>query len=227
MALPLLVLPVWISNQSYGMCTGLLCFRHNIANAQADEKHRHDYQYYHAVLRGPGTNAPELLVQKFLFASGHLKISSWQEMTDETQRVAGRSCSSSRVCYNVGHFKTISGVRRIVIVDWDIFRVVPGSRSGTPTPDAALAVGRTAMQIEKHDKSYIVKLEDGSSWRLWPGDIALTLGWSSMTVFEVSEIDDEFCSHALVDKTDGSRVRVIEASKDWPVQKVRQSLKKG
>ena len=75
------------------------------------------------------------------------------------------------------------------------------------------------MQIEKHDKSYIVKLEDGSSWRIWPGDIALTLGWSSMTVFEVSEIDDEFCSHALVDKTDGSRVRVIEASKDWPVQR--------
>ena len=31
------------------------------------------------------------------------------------------------------------------------------------------------MQIEKHDKSYIVKLEDGSSWRIWPGDIALTL----------------------------------------------------
>jgi hypothetical protein len=31
------------------------------------------------------------------------------------------------------------------------------------------------MQIEKHEKSYIVKLEDGSSWRIWPGDIALTL----------------------------------------------------
>jgi hypothetical protein len=54
------------------------------------------------------------------------------------------------------------------------------------------------MQIEKHDKSYIVKLEDGSSWRIWPGDIALTLGWSSITVLEVSEIDDEFCSHALI-----------------------------
>ena len=53
------------------------------------------------------------------------------------------------------------------------------------------------MQIEKHDKSYIVKLEDGSSWRIWPGDIALTLGWSPITVLEVSEIDDEFCSHAL------------------------------
>ena len=83
------------------------------------------------------------------------------------------------------------------------------------------------MQIEKHDKSYIVKLEDGSSWRIWPGDIALTLAWSSATVLKVSEIDDEFCSHAPIDKADGSRVRVIEARKDWPVQQVRQSLKKG
>jgi len=83
------------------------------------------------------------------------------------------------------------------------------------------------MQIEKHDKSYIVKLEDGSSWRIWPGDIALSLGWSPTTVLEVSEIDDEFCSYALIDKTDGSRVRVIEACKDWPVQQVRQSFKEG
>jgi hypothetical protein len=55
-------------------------------------------------------------------------------------------------------------------------------------PANAALKGRTAMQIEKHDKSYIVKLEDGSSWRIWPGDIALTLGWSSTTALEVSEI---------------------------------------
>jgi hypothetical protein len=36
----------------------------------------------------------------------------------------------------------------------------------------------SAVLIKKHDKSYIVKLEDGSSWRIWPGDIALTLQWS-------------------------------------------------
>jgi hypothetical protein len=110
-----------------------------------------------------------------------------------------------------------------VIIDWDTFHGFPNN-AGTLTPDAAFQWGRTAMQIEKHDKSYIVKLEDGSSWRIWPGDIAVTLGWSPITVLEVSEIDDEFCSP---DKTDGSRVRVIEASKDWPVQQVRQSLKKG
>jgi len=52
------------------------------------------------------------------------------------------------------------------------------------------------MQIKKHDKSYIVKLEDGSSWRIWPGDIALTLRWLPTTVLQVSKIDDEF-AHTL------------------------------
>jgi hypothetical protein len=55
------------------------------------------------------------------------------------------------------------------------------------------------MQIKKHDESYIVKLEDGSSWRIWPGDIALTLRWLPTTVLQVSAIEDKFCSHALID----------------------------
>ena len=83
------------------------------------------------------------------------------------------------------------------------------------------------MLIEKHDKSRIVELEDGSLWRILPGDIALTLDWLPTTNLRVSEITDEFCSHALIDQTDGSRVRVIEASKDWPVEQVRRSMKKG
>ena len=70
------------------------------------------------------------------------------------------------------------------------------------------------MLIKKHDKSDIVELEDGSLWRIWPGDVALTLNWLSTTDFLVSEIGDEFCSHALIDQTDGSRVRVIKASED-------------
>jgi len=69
------------------------------------------------------------------------------------------------------------------------------------------------MLIKKHDKSRIVELEDGSLWRIWPGDIALTLSWLPTTDLRVSEIGDEFCSHALIDQGDGSRVRVIEASK--------------
>ena len=79
------------------------------------------------------------------------------------------------------------------------------------------------MQIKKHDESYIVKLEDGSSWRIWPGDIALTLRWLPTTVLQVSGIKISF-AHTLLF---GSRVRAIRASEDWPVQQVRQSLKKG
>jgi hypothetical protein len=83
------------------------------------------------------------------------------------------------------------------------------------------------LQIKKHDKSYIVELEDGSSWRIWPGDIAITLQWLPTTVLRVTEIDNEFCSHALIDQTEGSRVRAIKASEDWPVKRIRRSLKKG
>ena len=83
------------------------------------------------------------------------------------------------------------------------------------------------MLIQKHDKSDVVELEDGSLWRIWPGDIALTLNWLPTTHLVVSKIGDEVCSHALVDQTDGSRVRVIEASKNWPIEHVRRSMKEG
>jgi hypothetical protein len=37
------------------------------------------------------------------------------------------------------------------------------------------------MLIKKHDKSRIVELEDGSLWRIWPGDLALTLSYRPPT----------------------------------------------
>src|ERR1035437_4662021 len=83
------------------------------------------------------------------------------------------------------------------------------------------------MLIKKYDESHIVELEDGSRWRIWPGDTAETLQWLPTTELRVSAISDEFCSHTLIDEKDGSRVRVIEASIDWPVAQVRRSLKEG
>ena len=76
------------------------------------------------------------------------------------------------------------------------------------------------MLIKKHDKSDLV------CGRL-AGDVALTLNWLPTTDLLISEIGDEFCSHALIDQTDGSRVRVIKASEDWPVDRVRRSMKEG
>jgi hypothetical protein len=83
------------------------------------------------------------------------------------------------------------------------------------------------MRIQKHDKSDIVELDDGSNWRIWPGDIAVTLQWLPTTELQVSPVDDEFCTHVLIDKNEGSKVRVIDASADWPIGEVKKSLKDG
>lgn len=83
------------------------------------------------------------------------------------------------------------------------------------------------MLIARHDTSHIVELEDGSRWRIWPGDMTATLYWLPTTELQVVAIDDECCSHALVNQTDGTRVRVIMADADWPAETVRQHLKHG
>jgi hypothetical protein len=67
------------------------------------------------------------------------------------------------------------------------------------------------MQIKKHDRSHMVELRDGSAWRIWPGDIPKTLQWLPTTEIDVADIEDEICSHALVDRSNGSRVRVMVA----------------
>jgi hypothetical protein len=84
-----------------------------------------------------------------------------------------------------------------------------------------------AARIKSHAKSHVVELTDGSKWRIWPGDLATTLGWTPEAEIEVLPIEDEFCSHVLVDQSDGSRVRAIDMSNDWPVEKLRKSLKGG
>lgn len=82
------------------------------------------------------------------------------------------------------------------------------------------------MLIARHDKSHIVELDDGSRWRIWPGDVAATLQWLPTTEIDVVEIDDECCSHALVSQ-DGTRIRVIMADADWPAETVRERLRRG
>jgi hypothetical protein len=72
-----------------------------------------------------------------------------------------------------------------------------------------------------------VVLSDGSAWRIWPGDTPQTLQWLPTTEIDVVAIEDDICSHALVDRADGSRVRVIRADTEWPVRAVRRSLAEG
>jgi hypothetical protein len=80
------------------------------------------------------------------------------------------------------------------------------------------------MRIKKHEKSYIVELEDDSAWRIWPCDLLTSLHWMPTTQFVVSEIYDEYCTHALIDRTTGTRVRVIEATATFIPEQIEASL---
>jgi hypothetical protein len=86
---------------------------------------------------------------------------------------------------------------------------------------------RAAARIKSHAKSHIVELTDGSKWRIWPGDLATTLGWTPEAEIEVLPIEDEFCSHVLIDQSHGSRVRAIDARNDFPLEKLRKFLRSG
>jgi hypothetical protein len=80
------------------------------------------------------------------------------------------------------------------------------------------------MRIRKHEESHIVELEDGSEWRIWPGDLAATLLWMPTSRLAVSEIDDECCTHVLVDRSYGTAVRAIEADATWTPEHIEASL---
>ena len=80
------------------------------------------------------------------------------------------------------------------------------------------------MRIKKHDKSYIVELEDGSAWRIWPGDLVATLFWMPSSRLAVSEVDDECCTHVLIDRLHGTCVRVVEAATEWVCETIEASL---
>jgi len=76
----------------------------------------------------------------------------------------------------------------------------------------------------KAREELIVELSDRSAWRIWPADMADTLQWLPTTEISIRKIDDETCSHALINESDGSRVRVIEANRKWRLDEVRLSL---
>ena len=83
------------------------------------------------------------------------------------------------------------------------------------------------MKIRKHSESHIVELDDGSTWRVFPGDLDVTLNWRPDTELKPVWINDEVSSHAIVSETDNSRVRVIPGNENWPVKEVRTILKEG
>ncbi|MBR1092645.1 hypothetical protein JQ621_34810 [Bradyrhizobium manausense] len=78
------------------------------------------------------------------------------------------------------------------------------------------------MKIIAHPESHIVDLEDGSRWRIFPGDLDVTLGWKPETDLTVILIDDDVASHALL--SDSGPVRVISGDQIWPGPEVKEKL---
>jgi hypothetical protein len=70
-------------------------------------------------------------------------------------------------------------------------------------------------------------LDDGSKWKVFPGDLDITLHWGPDTDVRVEQLEEEISSHALVSVADNGRVRVIRATKQWPVREVKKVLKEG
>jgi hypothetical protein len=82
------------------------------------------------------------------------------------------------------------------------------------------------MKIRSHSESHVVELEDGSRWRIFPGDIDATLDWRPETDLTLLKVDDdEFSSHVLLGE--GGPVRVILTGEDWPIEEVRSRLQEG
>jgi hypothetical protein len=81
------------------------------------------------------------------------------------------------------------------------------------------------MKIKSHSESHIVELDDGSRWRIFPGDLDVTLAWEPETELTIVPSDDDVSSHVLVGGR--AKVHVIAAGENWPVKEVKSVLKKG
>jgi hypothetical protein len=75
------------------------------------------------------------------------------------------------------------------------------------------------MKIKSHSESHIVELDDGSRWRIFPGDLGVTLNWKPETELTVVPSDDDVSSHMLVGE--GGKVHVLAIGESWPVQQVK------
>lgn len=80
------------------------------------------------------------------------------------------------------------------------------------------------MKIRSHSESHLVKLDDGSRWQIFPGDLDLTLN-KPETEITIAPPGDDVGSHLLFGAS--AKVRVIPGDESWPVREVRDALKEG
>jgi hypothetical protein len=58
------------------------------------------------------------------------------------------------------------------------------------------------MKIRAHSESHIVELDDGTKWRVFPGDLDVTLNWQPDAELKLVLIADEVSSHALISENE-------------------------
>lgn len=68
------------------------------------------------------------------------------------------------------------------------------------------------MRIRKRQNSCVIELDDGSAWRVWPGDVDRTKEWRYTTRLAVYKFDGDFCTHVLFDRMQGICVRAVNAA---------------
>jgi hypothetical protein len=73
-----------------------------------------------------------------------------------------------------------------------------------------------SLCLKTHSESHLVELDDGSRWKIFLGDLDVTLNWSPETEFKLVLIKDEISSHAMISLDDNSRVRILAESDSWP-----------
>ncbi len=81
------------------------------------------------------------------------------------------------------------------------------------------------MKIRSHRESHMVELDDGSKWKVFPGDLDLTLTWKPETTLSVIRVDDQISNYAL--EGAGERDHVVPAEENWPLRDVKSILKRG
>jgi hypothetical protein len=72
------------------------------------------------------------------------------------------------------------------------------------------------MRIKKRQNGCIIELDDGSAWRIWPGDVERTKKWTHSTKLTIYKFNGDFCTHVLFDRLQGICVRAIDAAEHWP-----------
>jgi hypothetical protein len=53
------------------------------------------------------------------------------------------------------------------------------------------------MKIRGHSERHIVELDDGTTWRIFHGDLDVTLNWKPDVDLKLVRINDDVSSHAL------------------------------